>query len=62
MMKEFGKPLNQIALNWVRQQKGITSVLVGCRTVEQVIQNTRSVTWDLTEDELNRLSLCPVKA
>ena len=46
-MKKFGRPLNQVALNWVRRQKGVMTVLAGCRTADQVMQNAAAVDWDL---------------
>lgn len=51
----FKRPLNQLALNWVRQQAGVTSVLVGCRNSAQVQDNVQALQWDLTPDELNEI-------
>ena len=54
-LKSFGRPLNQLALNWVRQQPGVMTVLAGCRTAEQVTGNAVAVEWDLTADEMECL-------
>ncbi len=51
-LKQINKPLNQIAINWVRQQPGITSVIVGCRNKRQVEDNISSITRDLSEEEM----------
>lgn len=51
-LRTLNRPLNQIAINWVRQQPGVTSVLVGCRNADQVKANVKALQWMLTEDEL----------
>ena len=51
-LTKFQRPLNQLALNWVSQQSGTTSVIVGCRNAQQVIDNAKAMEWTLTEDEL----------
>jgi aryl-alcohol dehydrogenase-like predicted oxidoreductase len=55
-LKNFGRPLNQLALNWVRQQPGVMTVLVGCRTPVQVRDNAAATDWDLTVAELSKIS------
>jgi len=55
-LQNFGKPLNQLALNWVRQQKGVITALVGCRTPEQVRDNVAAMDWELTAAELSKIS------
>ena len=52
----IGKPANQIAINWVRQQPGVTSVIVGCRNKNQAQQNAESAEWQLSGDQLAELS------
>ncbi len=54
--QDLKRPWNEIALNWARQQKGVTSVIVGCRSPRQVRENIKSLSWDLSEDELARLN------
>ncbi len=46
-----GKPTAQAAINWVVQQDGITSALVGCKTPDQARQNAAAGTWTLTDEE-----------
>lgn len=50
-----GKTPAQTALNWVRQQPGVTAPIFGARTPEQLAQNLAAVEWDLSADELARL-------
>ena len=54
-VRAMGKPLNEVALNWVRQQKGVASVLVGARNAEQAKQNACAADWDLTAEELEKV-------
>ncbi len=51
-LKKFDRPLNQLALNWVRQQPGVMTVLAGCRDVRQVRENAGAVTWDISSEEM----------
>jgi len=55
MLESIKRPLNQIAINWVRQQPGVTSVIVGSRNPQQVSQNTDAIGWDLTAQDLTRI-------
>ncbi len=54
-----GKPLSQVAINWVNQQNGVTTALVGARTSEQAKINAAAGDWELSEDELSAItSVC----
>lgn len=54
--KKIKKPLIQIALNWAWQKEGITSAIVGCRNAEQARMNALSATWELSREDINKLS------
>jgi len=45
----------QIALAWVRLQKGVTSTIIGAKTIDQLNDNLKSVEIALSADELKRL-------
>jgi len=57
--KEIGLQYNaspaQIALAWVRQQPGITSTIIGAKTIEQVKDNIRSTEITLSAADLQKL-------
>lgn len=55
-LEKFKRPLNQLAVNWVRQQSGVASVITGARTPAQIIQNAKSFEWDLSDEELIEIS------
>ena len=54
--RQMGRPLNQTAINWVRQQPGVTSVIVGCRTAQQVNDNIPAADWELTIQEMESIA------
>ncbi|WP_239565667.1 aldo/keto reductase [Paenibacillus sacheonensis] len=52
---EIGKTPAQVALNWIRQKRGVFIPILGAKTVEQLQDNLASVEFDLTEQQLERL-------
>lgn len=48
--------MSQVALNWVRQRPGISSVLLGVRTIAQLDDNLGALSWELSDDEMRRLT------
>jgi hypothetical protein len=45
----------QVAINWLIQRPGVSSVIIGARTEEQLIDNLGAAQWQLTGDEVARL-------
>jgi aryl-alcohol dehydrogenase-like predicted oxidoreductase len=45
----------QVALNWLTRRAGVSSVIIGARTEEQLVDNLNTATWALSDDELARL-------
>ncbi len=41
--QEQGKTLAEMALGWILQQKGVTSVLVGASSPEQLLKNMKTI-------------------
>jgi aryl-alcohol dehydrogenase-like predicted oxidoreductase len=46
----------QVALNWLTRRAGVSSVIVGARTEDQLSDNLGAATWTLTDAELQRLN------
>jgi len=46
----------QVALNWLTRRAGVSSVIVGARTEEQLADNLGAAAWRLTDEELQRLN------
>ncbi|MGB9145408.1 MAG: aldo/keto reductase, partial [Acidobacteriaceae bacterium] len=53
--KETGKPIPQIALNWLLQRPTISSVIVGARNEEQLKQNLEAADWKLLAEQVAKL-------
>jgi aryl-alcohol dehydrogenase-like predicted oxidoreductase len=50
--QEKRRLLVQIALNWLFQQSGVTTALVGMRTLEQLEKNVHAAHGELSESDL----------
>jgi len=53
---ETGKTIPQVALNWLLQRPTISSLIIGARNEEQLIQNLDAASWSLTSDQMNKLN------
>lgn len=49
---EAGHPMNEVALNWLRQKEEVTSIIGGTSSMEQLEKNIHCTSWDLTEEEI----------
>ncbi|HKK43848.1 MAG TPA: aldo/keto reductase, partial [Bacteroidales bacterium] len=60
LMSRIGENHNaspaRVALAWVRNMPGVTSVIIGARTEEQLEDNLASTRLELTADELHELN------
>lgn len=54
--KEQDASIAQIALAWVRQQPGVTSTIIGAKTLEQLNSNIASTEILLNEDQLGKIN------
>lgn len=52
---ERGVSIAQVAINWLLQRPGVSSVIVGARNEEQLKDNLGAAEWQLTADETARL-------
>lgn len=48
--------MGQVAINWLRRRPGVSAVLLGCRTVQQLDDNLGATGWELTEEEMSSLT------
>jgi aryl-alcohol dehydrogenase-like predicted oxidoreductase len=53
--KQHKVSVAQVALAWVRLQKGITSTIIGAKNIDQLNDNLKSVDIQLSADELKRI-------
>ena len=47
--------ISQAALNYLLGKPGVSSVVVGIRTPEQMADNLKTTEWEMTPDEISRL-------
>ena len=52
---ETGKSVPQVALNWLTSRPTVSSVIIGARNEEQLLQNLGAVGWSLTVEQIARL-------
>ena len=53
--EETGKSYSQISLNWLLRQQGITAPIIGARRMEQLEDNLGAASWELGEEQVERL-------
>lgn len=55
-LKDFsasiGKPMVEVALNWLRQKPEVTSIISGAGNTEQLLGNLNCLEWELTTEML----------
>ncbi|MFB9841527.1 aldo/keto reductase [Mucilaginibacter ginsenosidivorans] len=54
--KQYNVSAAQVALAWVRLQKGITSTIIGAKRVDQLLDNVRSTELILSDDDLKKIN------
>jgi len=53
---ETDKTVPQIAINWLLQRPTVSSVIIGARNQQQLIDNLGAVGWSLSDDQIARLN------
>jgi aryl-alcohol dehydrogenase-like predicted oxidoreductase len=54
--EETGKSYAQISLNWLLRQEGVTAPIIGARRLDQLEDNLGATSWELSEEQVARLS------
>jgi aryl-alcohol dehydrogenase-like predicted oxidoreductase len=54
--KDVGKTVAQVALRWVLQRPGVTSPIIGARSMAQLEDNLGASGWSLSEEHMARLT------
>ena len=55
VVRETGKSIPQIALNWLLHRPTVSSIILGARNEEQLQQNLGAVGWNLTKAQIAAL-------
>lgn len=56
LAKEIGKPMNELALNWLIKNDAVTSIIAGASNAKQVEENIKATEWELTDDMMERIN------
>ncbi len=54
--RKVGKTNSQVALNWLLSRKGVTSPILGVRTMEQLMDNLGCLGWKLSGEDMKELN------
>lgn len=57
LAEEMGHPMNEVALNWLRQKPEVSSIIGGASSVAQLEKNIHCTTWDITDGEMAKLDV-----
>jgi aryl-alcohol dehydrogenase-like predicted oxidoreductase len=52
---ETGKSVPQVALNWLLRRPTVSTLVIGARNEEQLLQNIAAAGWSLSADQVARL-------
>ena len=53
--RDVGKSVPQVALNWLLQRPTVSTIIVGARNEQQLVDNLGAVGWSLTTEQVKRL-------
>ena len=53
--EEVGKSIPQVALNWLLQRPTVSTIIIGARNEQQLVQNIGAVGWNLTREQVAKL-------
>ncbi len=53
--KDRGKTPAQVALSWLLHQAGVTTAILGARTLDQLKENLGSIGWALSDQEMKKI-------
>jgi aryl-alcohol dehydrogenase-like predicted oxidoreductase len=53
--RDTGRSVPQIAINWLLRRPSVSSVIIGARNREQLLDNIGSVGWKLSADQMTAL-------
>lgn len=54
---EIGKPVNELALNWLRQKPEVTAIIGGASSIKQLEKNVNALSWDIADDVMERIAV-----
>ena len=52
----YDKPMNELALNWLRQKPEVTSIIGGASSVDQLKKNINCLSWEIDEEMMRKIN------
>ncbi|MGE5495967.1 MAG: aldo/keto reductase [Burkholderiales bacterium] len=52
---EIGRPVNELAINWLRQKPEVTSIINGVSSLQQLQKNIDSIKWDISDEYMAKI-------
>lgn len=53
---EMGRPMNEMALNWLRQKEEVTSIIGGASSIAQLEKNAECCNWDIPDHDMEKIN------
>lgn len=53
--KQIGKPINELAINWLRQKEEVTCIIGGASSIAQLDKNVEAAEWDISAETLAQI-------
>ena len=53
--RKIGKPINELAINWLRQKEEVTCIIGGASSIAQLDKNVEAVEWDITDEAMAQI-------
>jgi len=52
---QIGKPINELAINWLRQKEEVTCIIGGASSIAQLDKNVEAVEWDIADETMTQI-------
>jgi len=56
LSNKIGKPLSQLAINWLLKNEAVTSVICGIQSAHDIEENVASLSWEIDDDMLKEIN------
>ena len=53
---EIGRPINELAINWLRQKEEVTCIIGGVSSIEQLDRNVAAINWDISDETMAKIN------
>lgn len=53
--EKLGKTIRELAINWLINQKGVTTAIIGVKKPHQISENIGGIGWEIPQDEMTKI-------